>query len=415
MDSALSDLKIIDVGHYIAGPYCASLFAGLGAEVIKVERPGIGDGSRQLGPFPSDSPHPEKSGLFSYLNLSKKGITLNLKSAWGKEAFLRLVHQSDVLIENYEPRVMPSLKLGYEELREVNPRLVMVSISNYGQTGPYRDYKGFEITMNALGGIQYEIGELDREPLKLGGEQMQFQAGLVGAFAAMSAIWYRNLTGWGQHIDLSIAEIAAIMKGAPSTYFQFSGVKRMRNGTRPMRDARPGEPVIKSRDPGNLYPIAILPCKDGYVCVDTEAEPQWHALCEMIGKPELKEDPRFIRGRRGQHADEVDIVLSEWLKDKTQREVFEECTIWRVPLGIVNDMETLFNDPQHRERSFFTTIKHPALGSIEYPGPLFLMSETPWHYQSPAPLLGEHNREILVNRMGYSERDLHKKSSEGVI
>ena len=129
----------------------------------------------------------------------------------------------------------------------------------------------------------------------------------------------------------------------------------------------------------------------------------------------MKEDPRFIRGRRGQHADEVDIVLSEWLKDKTQREVFEECTIWRVPLGIVNNMETLFNDPQHRERGFFTTITHPELGSIEYPGHLFLMSETPWHYQSPAPLLGEHNREILVNRMGYSERDMDKVVSEGVI
>jgi crotonobetainyl-CoA:carnitine CoA-transferase CaiB-like acyl-CoA transferase len=237
---------------------------------------------------------------------------------------------------------------------------------------------------------------------------------LVGAFAAMSAIWYRNFTGLGQHIDLSIAEIAAIMKGAPSTYFQFNGVKRMRNGTRPMRDARPGDTVIISRDPGSLYPIAILPCKDGYVCVDTEAEPQWQALCEMIGKPELKEDSRFIRGQRGRHADEVDIILTEWLKDKTQREVFEGCTNWRVPLGIVNNMETLFNDPQHRERSFFTTIKHPEIGSIEYPGHLFLMSETPWHYQSPAPLLGEHNREIIVNRMGYSELDMQKASKESV-
>ena len=415
MDSALSDLKVIDAGHYIAGPYCACLFGGLGADVIKIERPGVGDGSRQLGPFPGDRPHPEGSALFSYLNLGKKGITLNLKSAWGREAFLRLVGRSDVLIENYEPRVMPSLDLGYDEMQKVNPRLVMVSISNYGQTGPYRDYKGSEITMNAIGGIQYEIGEPDREPLKLGGEQMQFQAGLVAAFAAMSAVWYRNLTGLGQHVDVAIAEIAAIMKGAPTTYFQFSGVKRMRNGTRPMRDARPGEPFVRSRNPGSLYPIAILPCKDGYVCVDTEAESQWQTLCEMIGRPEFKEDPRFVRGQRGRHADEVDAILSEWLKNKTQREAFEECTAWRMPLGIVNNMETLFNDPQHRERGFFTAVSHPEIGSIEYPGHLFLMSETPWRYQSPAPSLGEHNREILAGRLGYSEADIRKASAEGAV
>jgi crotonobetainyl-CoA:carnitine CoA-transferase CaiB-like acyl-CoA transferase len=415
MDSALSDLKVIDVGHYIAGPYCASLLAGLGAEVIKVERPGNGDAARQLGPFPGDTPHPEKSGLFSYLNLGKKGITLNLKSSMGREIFLKLIRVSDILIENYEPRVMPSLKLNYEELRKINPKLVMVSISNYGQTGPYRDYKGFEITINALGGIQYEIGDPDREPLKLGGEQMQFQAGLVGAFAAMSAIWYRNLTGLGQQIDLSIAEIAAIMKGAPSTYFQFNGMKRMRNGTRPMRDGRPGEPFIKSRDPGSLYPIAILPCKDGYVCVDTEAEPQWQSFCEMIGKPELKEDARFRRGHRGEYADEVDAIISEWLIDKTQREIFEECTAWRIPVGIVNNMETLFNDPQHRERGFFSAINHSELGSIEYPGHLFLMSETPWHYQSPAPLLSEHNREIIIQQLGYSEKELSRALAEGAV
>ena len=152
-DRALRDLKVIDLGHYIAGPYCALLFAGLGAEVIKIERPGTGDGSRQLGPFPHDEPHPEKGGLFNYLNLGKKSITVNLKAEAGKDIFRRLVEQSDVLIENFEPRVMPSLGLAYEDLKKINPRLVMLSISNYGQSGPYRDYRGFEITVNALGGF----------------------------------------------------------------------------------------------------------------------------------------------------------------------------------------------------------------------------------------------------------------------
>jgi len=413
---ALFDLRVIDLGHFIAGPYCASLLAGLGAEVIKVERPGTGDGARQMGPFPNDEADLEKSGLFSYLNLCKKSITLNLKSEAGKDAFLRLVKQSDILIENFEPRVMPSLGLEYENLRKLNPQLVMTSISNYGQSGPYRDYKGYEITLNALGGVQSEIGEPDREPLKLGGQQLQFQAGLAAAFATMSAIVYRDIAGGGQHIDLAILEIAAIMKGAPTTYHQFTGYRRVRNGMRPMADGRrdtDGSTSPQPRYAGALYPIAILPCKDGFVCVDTEATEQWLSLCDMIGRPELKEDPRFRGANRGANADQVDAILIEYLKDKTQRELFEDFTAWRIPLGIVNNMATLFSDQQHRARGFFVEVEHPALGKIEYPGHPFVMSETPWQV-SRAPLLGEHNKEILINHLGYSEKEVAAMTEDRV-
>jgi crotonobetainyl-CoA:carnitine CoA-transferase CaiB-like acyl-CoA transferase len=415
---ALSDLRVIDLGHFIAGPYCASLLAGMGAEVIKVERPGTGDAARQMGPFPNDETHLEKSGLFSYLNLGKKSITLNLKSEAGREAFRRLVVRTDILIENFEPRVMSSLGLAYENLSKLSPRLIMTSISNYGQTGPYRDYKGYEITLNALGGVQAEIGEPDREPIKLGGQQLQFQAGLTAAFAAMSAVIYRDKGGTGQHIDLAIVEVAAMMKGAPLTYYQFTGYRRVRNGMRPMADSprdtdRPG--LKSSRSGGALYPIAILPCKDGYVCVDTEATPQWLSLLDMMARPDLKDDTRFRGGsRRGDNADVVDDILREYLKDKTQRELFEECTAWRVPLGIVNDMATLFHDPQHRSRGFFIEVEHPVLGKLEYPGHAFIMNETPWQV-SRAPLLGEHNREILIDRLGYSEEEVTQMARDGVI
>jgi crotonobetainyl-CoA:carnitine CoA-transferase CaiB-like acyl-CoA transferase len=398
---ALFDLRVIDLGHYIAGPYCASLLSGLGSEVIKVERPGSGDGSRMMGPFPNDEPDIEKSGLFHYLNLGKRSITLNLKSEAGREALGKLVAESDVLIENFEPRVMPSLGLEYEVLKEINPSLIMTSISNFGQTGQYRDYRGYEITLSALSGVQAEIGEPDREPLKLGGQQLQFQAGLTAAFATISAVCGRDLGGTGQHIDMAITEIAAILKGHPITDFQFSGYKRIRNGMRPMHFYPEGNP----RHP-SIYPIAMLPCQDGYVCVDPEMEEQFNLLCVMIGQPELADDPRFRnREQRGIHADELDAILIDYLGTRTQKEVFEEGADFRVPIGILNDTGKLFNDPQHRTREFFVEVDHSLLGKMEYPGHMFIMSKTPWQV-SGAPLLGEHNKEILIGRMGYSGEQL---------
>ncbi|MBL7174287.1 MAG: CoA transferase [Desulfobacteraceae bacterium] len=399
-EGALFDLTVIDLGHYIAGPYCASLLAGLGAEVIKIEQPGVGDGARQMGPFPKDEPHPEKSGIFNYLNLGKKSVTLNLKSKSGRDAFKRLVAEADVVIENFSPRVMPSLGLEYEVLKEHNPQLVMTSISNYGQTGPYRDYKGFEITLSSLGGVQAEIGEPDREPLKLGGQQLQYQAGLTAALTTMSAICYRDLGGTGQHIDLAILEIAATIKGCPTINFQFNGYNRVRNGMRPMSDTFRGDTRIP-----DVYPIAILPCLDGNVCVDTEQESQFRDLCVMIGRPELADDPRFHSGQRGIHADELDALLTEYLHTRTQREIFDEAADFRVPIGILNDMGQLFHDPQHRERGFFVEVDHPILGRVEYPGHICIMSKTPWRV-SRAPMLGEHNQEVLIERLGYSEEEI---------
>jgi crotonobetainyl-CoA:carnitine CoA-transferase CaiB-like acyl-CoA transferase len=401
---SLFDLRVIDLGHYIAGPYCASLLAGLGAEVIKVERPESGDGSRWMAPFQNDEPGIEKSGLFHYLNLGKKSITLNLKSNAGKEALQKLVAEADVLIENFEPRVMPSLGLGYETLKKINPSLIMTSISNFGQTGPYRDYKGYEITLSALSGVQAEIGEPDREPLKLGGQPLQFQAGLVAAFTTISAVCGRDIGGTGgQHIDVAITEVGAVLKGHPITNFQFSGYNRIRNGMRPMAETPTDDPRVPT-----VYPIAILPCKDGYVCVDTEMEEQFDLLCVMIDQPELADDPRFShRTNRGVYADELDAILTVYLKTKTAEEIFNEAMDMRVPVGILNDAGRMFRDPQHRARGFFVEVEHPLLGIVEYPGHIFIMPETPWQINR-APLLGEHNREILIEQLGYSEAEYER-------
>lgn len=203
---ALSDLRVLDLTWYIAGPYCTKLLADYGAQVIKVERPGRGDPARRMGPFPNDEPHPEKSGLFLYLNTNKKSVTINLKSTTGIELLRELVREADVLVENFAPRVMPSLGLSYHMLSNINPALVMVSISNFGQIGPYRDYRASELILYGIGGAMNATGTLDGGPLKLGGNVVQYQAGVVAAVATMGAVLASRFRGVGQHVDISIIE-----------------------------------------------------------------------------------------------------------------------------------------------------------------------------------------------------------------
>ena len=205
-EQALSDVKVLDLTWHIAGPYCTKLLADYGAEVIKVEKPEEGDPTRRMAPFFKDDPHPEKSGLFLHLNTNKKGITLDLKSATGKKIIKELVSKVDILVESFSPRVMPSLGLDYQTLEQINPKLVMVSISNFGQSGPYRDFKASEIVEYAMGGEMYSTGIADREPLKLGGNVTQYQAGTVAAVATVGALYAAEFQGTGQHVDVSIME-----------------------------------------------------------------------------------------------------------------------------------------------------------------------------------------------------------------
>ncbi len=191
MEGLLKGLKVLDLTHYVAGPYATRLMAAQGAEVIKVERPGHGDPARRIGPFPDGAPHPEKSALFLYLNTSKKSITLNLKTVAGKDIFNRLLAECDVLIENFRPEVMPGLGMGFDDLAATHPGRVMTSISNFGQTGPYRDYKAGEVNLYAIGGLMYITGYADRAPLKMGARLAQYGAGQNAFVATLSAVWHR--------------------------------------------------------------------------------------------------------------------------------------------------------------------------------------------------------------------------------
>jgi len=387
----LSGVTVIDLTHYIAGPFCTKLFAGLGAKVIKIERPGEGDPARKMGPFPRDVPDPEKSGAFLYLNTGKKSLTLNLKTAAGARVFKRLVKDADVLVENFEPRVMPSLGFDYETLETINPRLVMTSISNFGQTGPYRDYKAEEMTIFAMGGMMYLIGDPEREPLKWGFAAAQYMGGLAAFSGTLAALHHVELGGAGQHVDISLMEcIAASHFQAPEQY-AYTGVVLTRNRA-----------------------MLVFPCQDGVIHLSLQPH-HWPKLTEMVGMPALLADPRFhdTESRRI-HAEELETLILPWMMAHTMIEVYHAGQAIGLPVGYTATGEDLFNSPQYQARGFFVDIEHPQAGKLTYPGTALKMGDLPWWHER-APLLGEHNEEIYCGRLGYTRPDLARLRAAGII
>lgn len=404
-DQALSDVKVVDLTWHIAGPYCTKLLADYGAEVIKVERPGHGDPARGMGPFFHDDPHPEKSGLFLHLNTNKKGITLNLRTNTGKNILKELIKEADILVENFSPRVMPSLGLDYETLKDINPKLVMTSVSNFGQTGPYRDFKASEIVEYAMGGEMYSTGIDSREPLKLGGNVGQYQAGTVASVATMGALFSAGWQEVGQHVDVSIMETQAGSTDRRAIYLLGYACA----GVITTRWPPPREAVRMI-----ILPQGVYPCADGFI--NTLSLPQWWPrYLEAMGMPELKDDPRFENIFSVEAGLEFDALWYSWLADHSKDELFQKFLDARIASAPVNSPADLHAFPHLKERQYFTEIDHPQTGKVEYPGAPFKMSETPWHVRYPAPLLGQHNEEIYCERLGYPREELVQLRESGII
>ena len=404
-EQALSDVKVLDLTWHIAGPYCTKLLADYGAEVIKVEKPGEGEPARRMGPFFKDDPHPEKSGLFLHLNTNKKGITLNLKSAKGKKILKELAKDADILVESFRPHVMPSLGLDYETLEQINPKLLMTSISSFGQTGPYRDFKASEIVEYAMGGEMYSTGTAGREPLKLGGNVTQYQAGTVAAVSTMGGLFSAQSQGVGQHVDVSIMETQAGSTDRRIIYllgYACAGVITTR--WPPPRDA------VRMM----ILPQGVYPCKDGFV--NTLSLPQWWPrYLEAMEMPELKDDPRFQNIFSAEAGMEFDAIWYSWLADRTKDELFDIFLRAKIASAPVNSPEDLLRNPHLKERGYFTEIDHPETGKVTYPGAPIHMMETPSKARYPAPLLGQHNKEIYCDRLGYTREDLVKLRESGII
>ena len=398
-DRALQGVRVLDLTQHVAGPYCTKLLADFGADIIKVERP-QGDPARSLPPFASDEPHQERSLLFAYLNTNKKSITLDLKTATGKSLLHRLLADTDIVVENFAPRVMPSLGLDYDSLSAINPSLVMVSISNFGQTGPYRDYKAADIVHYALGGLMYIFGSANREPLKHALRQTQFKAGTNAATAALIGWYHQQFTGEGQHIDISIQECVASALRDTTSLYTYAGSTRQR------QPAYTGD-----------MPRSPVPTKDGYIVpIHFGGAVDWDGVADFIAAPDLKDEAfatpesRFNNAQALQEA--LESGLAHWRKFDLMREAHKR----RGHIyGVVHSPAEVLASEQYGARSFFADIEHPEFGNATYPGAPFIMSETPWQATSPAPMLGEHNREILCDRLGLSMDDLNTLTASGVV
>jgi crotonobetainyl-CoA:carnitine CoA-transferase CaiB-like acyl-CoA transferase len=391
----LYGLKLLDLTWHVAGPYCTKLLGDFGAEIIKVERPGTGDPARTYGPFPGDLPDSERSGTFLHLNTNKKSITVNLKTEAGKDIIRDLVRDADVVVESFSPGVLSRLELDYAALSEINPGLVMCSISNFGQTGPYRDWKATNIVLDAMGGLMTCTGEEGYEPLKSVDHGLEYLAGTTGTTAIMGAVLHKRWNGEGQYIDVSAHEVAA---GYPDrrmtalTGYEYTG----RISTR--------EPMLPT-----ALPYGCFPCADGYVSYTVQPPARWTRFMEMMGRPDLLEDERFKDpGVWSDPAtkEEMDAMWFPWLMEHTKQEARDEGQHSRRACAAVNSTAEVLGDRHLAARGFWRKAGHPEAGELTYTGPSFHMGEGAWTLRSTAPLLGQHNTEVFTGRLGLSPQEI---------
>jgi crotonobetainyl-CoA:carnitine CoA-transferase CaiB-like acyl-CoA transferase len=399
----LSGIRVIELGEEIAVPYCGKLLADFGAEVIKIERPGGGDVTRQHGPFPHDLPHPERSGLFLALNTNKLGITLNPASSTGRQLLGALLRQADVLIHHTAPQHLPALGLTSAIVRRDYPRLIAAAITPYGQCGPYREYQATDLTVCALGGLSEGLGEEHSPPLTPPFSQGGYQAGLSAAGAIVLALLVRENTGQGQVIDIAIADVLATLQtGVYLHNYLF-------DGSRSMRSQRFGASTI--------YPAHFFRCRDGFMWVTAPQWAQWERLLEMVGRPDLAADERF-HNRYDIAASppaELEVPLTQWFLERTREDIFAYCRTHHLPITPVYTIAELVEHPQLIARGFMIAVDQPGVGLLRLPGLPMQLSRTPWRIRRPAPLLGEHNARIYCRELGYPRHDLPVLHRAGVI
>ncbi len=383
MADALKGIRVIELGELVSAPYCGKLFADFGADVIKVERPAVGDLARSWGPFPDDQPHLEKSGLFHFLNTNKRSVALDVAVAGDREKLLSLLATADALIENQAPAQMKAWGLDYESLAERNPQLVMISITPFGQTGPYRDWKGMDLNAYHLTGASSRYCGLPGEqPLEHGTFAADFFGAVAAAAWGLAAVIGRDAAGGGQQVDVSCAEaIAATFVGGQNIggYAQ-DGVFDKRTGV--------GMPLGA--------PATIVPCKDGHVWMLALEPGQWNGLAEVMGNPEWMQTEMFQdMFSRAQNADLIYPLIEEWTMQHGKAEIMERCQAAGCPVTAVFTVAEASNHPHLRERGYVVELEHAELGRVRSLGAPFKLLASPGGPRRAAPLLGEHQDEVL--------------------
>jgi crotonobetainyl-CoA:carnitine CoA-transferase CaiB-like acyl-CoA transferase len=401
-EGPLNKIRVVELFSLVAGPYCTKLFADCGAEVIKIEPPGVGDEARRRGPFLHDTPNPELSGLFLYLNTNKMGVTLNLHSATGRELFKKLIATADILVEDWSPGEMEKLGLNYDVLKEVNPSLIMASITPFGQYGPYRDYKAYYLNTYHASGAGYVLPaaspNADREPIKGGGYVGECDAGVNASVSILAALYWRRAGGTGQYIDISKQEAQMALERVNIVRYYELGKNPTRYEINRVRDT-------------------LLPCRDGgYVMVVLHPENQWKGLAKALENPEWTNGEKFntLKARES-NFNELRVHLREEAMKYNTAELFHRVQSQGTACAPVCSAEQVFKSPQTQARNFFVELEHPTAGKLMYPGQPYQFSKTAARNGCGAPLLGQHNEEVYCNRLGYTKQDLVKFREAGDI
>jgi CoA:oxalate CoA-transferase len=402
-NQALAGIRVIDLTRIYAGPYCSMLMADLGAEVIKIEPPD-GEMIRDNPPLVKQGeggPHDRsRSGYFLGLNRNKYGITLNLKHPKALKIFKELVKIADVVLDNYAPGVMKRLGIDYPVLKEINPRVVGVSISGFGQFGPYSERISFDVIAQAMSGLMAITGLPGGPPVKVGTSLGDAAAAVHAAFAIMVALWHREKTGVGQYIDVSMQEsVISMLEGA---------IPRWTIGKEMF-------PPLGSHNPHDA-PMGAYRCKDGYIIIATVGDEHWLRLCKAMGKSAWAADPGYRTKRQRW---EKKYVLAEeiekWTGERTMKEVGGILDRERVANSPILNIQQVCEDPHLSARGYFEEVVHPIIGKAKIPGVPFKLSETPGKVERPSPLVGEHNELILGKYLKIGKEEVDQLKIEGAI
>jgi crotonobetainyl-CoA:carnitine CoA-transferase CaiB-like acyl-CoA transferase len=399
---ALSHVRVLDLSRVLAGPWASQLLADLGAEVIKIERPGAGDETRGWGPPWLATPAGEEtreSAYFTCANRGKKSVAVDLARPEGQALVRRLAGRCDVLLENFKVGALERLGLGHAELSALNPRLVYCSITGFGQDGPYRNRPGYDFLVQGMGGLMSVTGDPDGEPMKVGVAMTDILTGMYAATAVLAALAWRERSGKGQHVDLALLDVQVASLANQAESYLVTG--------RPPRRLGNAHPSI--------VPYQAFATRDGHVVVAVGNDAQFERLCQVAGRPELAGDPRWAtNAARVANRATLVPILSALLAARSSGEWIAALEEAGVPCGPINDLAQVFDDPQVRARGMRVEVPHPLAGKVPVVGSPIRLSETPVRHGTP-PLLGEHTREVLSDVLGMPEAEIDGLARGGVI
>jgi formyl-CoA transferase len=390
----LDGLRVVDLTRALAGPFCTMMLGDLGADVLKIERPGRGDDSRGWGPpFIGEpyGPYRGESAYFLSTNRNKRSLTVNLKTEEGQAIIRSMVEKSDVLVENFRTGTLDRMGLGYEALQEVNPRLVYCSISGYGRTGPYAERPGYDFIIQAEGGMMGVTGPEEGPPFRVGIPIVDINTGMFAATAILAALRARDLTGEGQLVDVSLLDSqAALLTNVASNYLVGNQEHRRLGNAHP-----------------NITPYEAFPARDRWFALAANNERQWATLCEVIGQPELKDDPRFADNTaRLDHRAALRKILDQAFQTRNADEWLAKLKKAGLPCAPINTIPDVFEHPQAEARQMVLEAEHASAGTVRFPGFPYKLSGTPAAVRWPPPALGQHTEEILEELLDYSPDDI---------